>query len=89
MCLQVKIIQHHNLFDIKVRPRYSEVTVLRFVFISWTVWQRAAHRCVFYILGIVIEGKYVMPLDVETEPFIEPCRSQRNEVNYSNSSCAD
>lgn len=60
VCLQVKIIQHNNLLDIKVRPRYSEVTVLRFMFISWTVRQRAAHRCVLYILGIVVKGKYVV-----------------------------
>ncbi len=72
VCLQVKIIQHHNLLDIKVRTRYSEVTVLRFVFTSWTVRQRAAHHCVFYIQRNCNREQIcaLMSLDVETEPFI-------------------
>lgn len=51
VCLQVKIIQHNIPRHIKVRSRYLQVSVLQFVFISWTICQRAAHLCVLYILG--------------------------------------
>lgn len=75
------------LCHIKVRPRYSQVSVLQFVFISWTICQRVAHLCVLYIMGIIIEVLYVLlPLDMEMPRFFVLLMVT---MNYSKCSCVD